>query len=92
MNLIPGSNQNIEERQFKWKITVFNNYKMTVDIFFDDPDYISTDESNPDVLMVTFYNTHILFAPQDQFLTPIKDGFSIKAVLPVQINRSAYQS
>ena len=62
---------------------------MVIDVFFTNPDYISSDNENPDVAMLTFYNTELYLKPQNLEKKAIGDGFRLKVNLPVQMNRSA---
>ena len=75
MDLIPGTNHNINKKSYKWKIHEYSEWKMSVDLYFDNPEQVSTDEENPDVLKVTFKNTELYLKPADNYLDTVEDGY-----------------
>jgi hypothetical protein len=59
VDLVPGSNTNLADRNFTWAIASYENGQMTFDFTFDNPQYISSDEDNVDVFIVQFFNTSL---------------------------------
>ena len=53
----------------------FESNEITLDVTFNETDYISADEDYPDVFVITFHNTELYLAPYDITKSSITDGF-----------------
>ena len=60
--LIPWSTNYLENKTFTWTLSTFDETKMSFNILFDYPLFISTD-SEPDVMKITFLNTPFFLVP-----------------------------
>lgn len=47
--IIPGENTNLTNLKYKWKVTDFTESEMKIQMYFDNPQYISTFSVNHNV-------------------------------------------
>jgi hypothetical protein len=60
---------------------------MALDVYFNDTDFVSADEENPDTIVITFNNTDKFLVPKDPEATAITDGYKVRSKVPVQMPR-----
>lgn len=83
MSLVPGSNMDLDKREFSWSIVHLEGKEMVIELDFDNPEYISSGDDNTDVLVISFYNTEYFLQPDDLDKKPIGDGYQLSINLPV---------
>ena len=71
VEIIPGSNENLANMNFTWQVVEIQGDNLIIDTFFENTDYISADEENPDVVVFTFQNTEKFLKPVDDSKVPI---------------------
>ena len=64
LTLVPTSNTFSEFKEFDWEISEFNTDGFEVQIYFENPEYISSLNSvNVDIIKVSFTNNHLYLRP-----------------------------
>ena len=80
VELIPGSESNIDKKEFSWRLEEFSDKNIALDFEFENPDYISFDAV--DKAKVIFSKTNYFMQPTDVKKSPTPDDFTIIVDLP----------
>ena len=81
--MIPADELSIEKKGFTWDLEEFSSTKMGIQIYFENPSFISAG-SRPDKLTVSFYNTTKYLEPEDPELSAVPDGYQLSLPIPMQ--------
>ena len=85
--MIPGQAEFSKELAFSWQLVDLSDREIKLDVFFNNTDYVSIDEVNPDTVVVTFRNSNRWLRPVDRTRSSIFDGYKVRRGLPVQMRR-----
>ena len=92
LSLLPASNKYIDKVGFQWQIVDIVDEQLTIDIFFENTDYVSVDQDFLDIMSIKFHNTDQYMKPEGEGLNSIFDGFVINCKVPVQLPREDHES
>ena len=59
MELVPGTDTNLDKKTFEWKLEKLNGSKLALSMTFDNPEYISMDATD---------SIKVSFAKSDYFI------------------------
>ena len=88
VELIPGSESNIDKKEFSWRLKEFSEEKIALDFEFENPDYISVDAV--DKAKIVFSKTRYFMQTTDIKKSPTADDFTIIVDLPNQSSTPLY--
>lgn len=81
MELIPGNEDNLDKKQFTWKLLNFDQKNMEIKIDFENPEYISFEDK--DLMQISFFNTIAwLRSEEEDEEAAIPEGYSVEIILP----------
>ena len=80
MELYPGSENDIDLKSFSWSLQRYDSDQMSLEIQFDNPEYISKDET--DFIKLYLDKTSYYMKPENEEYQPVPNNFQIIASLP----------
>ena len=73
MELYPGSEKDIDLKSFSWSLQRYDSEQMSLEIQFDNPEYISKDET--DFIKLYLDKTSYYMKPEDEKYEPVPNNF-----------------
>ena len=74
VDLIPGTQQDLDKKDFKWTVSELNGDKIAFDFTFENPEYISMGD-RADFMNVKFYNTDVYLVPKNSDKAAVPPGY-----------------
>ena len=65
MELVPGTDTNLDKKTFEWKLEELNGSQIALSMTFDNPEYISMDATD---------SIKVSFSKSEYFVQPVEEG------------------